>query len=485
MCLTGFRFDNSYAHLPGLMYTRHLPAQVPNPRMVIFNASLAERLGLHVADANDVRCAHLFAGNQIPPGADPLAQAYAGHQFGFFTMLGDGRAIVLGEHRTPDHRRLDIQFKGSGRTPYSRNGDGKAVLGPMLREYIISESMYALGIPTTRSLAVVTTGERIFRETEQPGAILTRVAASHLRVGTFQYMAVKGGMTGIRTLVDYALHRHFPEIRDSAHPALMLLRGVMDRQVDLIVHWMRVGFVHGVMNTDNVTISGETIDYGPCAFMDHYAHDIVFSSIDHSGRYAFGKQPEIMQWNLARFAETLLPLLHDNQDTAIEMAEETIQTFHGLFHTRWLAMMRKKIGLCDEAPDDAALVSDLLRWMQHHQTDYTQTFRTLNLDQVGPEDWFQHEDFKEWHRRWQERLTRHTTPPDISRALMRSHNPAIIPRNHIVEEVLRTASEDNTVEPLQSLLSALACPYEDRPEFASYQHPPEMRNPVYQTFCGT
>ncbi|MBF0131662.1 MAG: YdiU family protein [Magnetococcales bacterium] len=485
MCITGFRFDNSYPHLPSLMYTRHLPVQVPNPRMVIFNVSLAKKLGLHVADANDVQCAHLFSGNRIPPGADPLAQAYAGHQFGFFTMLGDGRAIVLGEHRTPDHQRLDIQLKGSGRTPYSRNGDGKAVLGPMLREYIISESMHALGIPTTRSLAVVTTGEQIFRETEQPGAILTRVAASHLRVGTFQYMAIKGGITGIRTLVDYALNRHFPEIRENDHPALMLLQGVMDRQIDLIVHWMRVGFVHGVMNTDNITISGETIDYGPCAFMDHYAQDTVFSSIDHAGRYAFGKQPEIMQWNLARFAETLLPLLHDNPDTAVEMAEETIQTFRGLFNTRWLAMMRKKIGLCDEAPDDAILVSDLLQWMQQHQADYTQTFRMLNIDQVSPEDLYQHEAFKAWHQRWRERLARHATPSDIAHTHMRSHNPAIIPRNHKVEEALRAASENNTMEPLQSLLSALACPYEDRPEFASYQHPPEIQNPVYQTFCGT
>ena len=356
----GWRFDNSYARLPDIMLSRLAPISVKIPKLIILNNKLSEELGLNFSNISNEHIALLFSGNILPKGSETIAQAYAGHQFGHFTILGDGRAIVIGEHLTPDNKRFDIQFKGSGRTPYSRDGDGRAALGPMLREYIISESMHELNIPTTRSLAVVKTGENVIRETPLPGAILTRVAASHLRVGTFQYVSLNNDIKTLKVLVDYAIDRHYPKSKETKNPALTLLKNVMEKQIELVTNWMRVGFIHGVMNTDNMTISGETIDYGPCAFMDTYNPETVFSSIDLQGRYAYFNQPGITKWNLLRFAETLLPLIHNEHDRAIKIAEETVNSFGEIYKKHWIKMMRNKIGLFGEEAEDENLISSLL-----------------------------------------------------------------------------------------------------------------------------
>lgn len=481
----GWSFDNSYARLPEMLFTRLSPAPSPDPRLVILNAGLARELGLDFSSMDAHRCARILAGDLLPEGAAPLAQAYAGHQFGHFTMLGDGRAIVLGEQITPDGRRFDIQFKGSGRTPYSRNGDGKAVLGPMLREYIISEALHALGIPTTRSLAVVTTGETVFREQMEPGAILTRVAASHLRVGTFQYLAMRQETGVMRQLVDHALARHYPERAGAENPALALLEGVLDRQAALVVDWMRVGFIHGVMNTDNMTVSGETIDYGPCAFMDAYHPETVFSSIDHGGRYAYGNQPRMAQWNGARFAEALLPLLDDDPDSAAALAQEAIDGFGPLLQARWLEMMRGKLGLAGAEAGDAGLVGDLLAWMTRRAADHTVTFRTLAADATPDGPLFREPEFQGWQRRWLERLARNPDGHTAARTRMRRANPAVIPRNHQVEQALHAATREGDLRPVHALLAALATPCADRPDLAPYQSPPDPSAPPCQTFCGT
>ena len=340
-----FRLESTYAELPPVFFNKLSPTPVSQPSLVIFNDKLTDEIGLNLSTMDEKDRIKLLSGNLIPDGVEPFAQAYAGHQFGNFTMLGDGRAIVLGEHITPSGGRFDIQLKGSGRTPYSRGGDGRAALGPMLREYIISEAMHSLGIPTTRSLAVVTTGERVFREDELTGAILTRVASSHIRVGTFEFAAIQQDKAITRALLDYLIHRHFPEIREDENSALSLLNAVIQQQADLITHWMRVGFIHGVMNTDNMALSGETIDYGPCAFMDRFAPDTVFSSIDHRGRYAYANQPHIAQWNIARLAEAILPLIHEKREKAIEMAEDSLNAFESIYKNKWLIMMCSKLGL--------------------------------------------------------------------------------------------------------------------------------------------
>ncbi|MGN7611423.1 protein adenylyltransferase SelO [Magnetococcales bacterium HHB-1] len=481
----GWSFDNSFARLPEKLFTRLKPVPVKNPKVVILNESLAGQLGLDVSILDLKQRAWLFSGNLLPEGSEPLAQAYAGHQFGHFTMLGDGRAIVLGEQITPNQNRFDIQFKGSGRTPYSRNGDGRAALGPMLREYIISESMHALGIPTTRSLAVTTTGEPVFRETMEIGAILTRVASSHLRVGTFQYLAMHGEIGILRQLIDYALKRHYPERQGEKNPALALLSGVMERQIDLIIQWLRVGFIHGVMNTDNVAISGETIDYGPCAFMDVYNPATVFSSIDHEGRYAYGNQPNIARWNCARFAETLLPLLHDKEETAIEMATEVIDGFNARFDACWIEMMRNKLGLFGKETEDLTLINELLDWIEMKEADYTRTFRALTIKHIPKEPLFQEDAFQAWHKRWRIRVTRNGSSMDRAHKQMLVTNPAIIPRNHKVEEALDAAIADGNMAPLENLLAAIANPYEDNPKLEPYQTPPDPGARIYQTFCGT
>ena len=390
----GWQFDNSYARLSKHLHTRINPVPVKSPQLVVLNESLAHSLGLQLEEFSQDELAQLFSGNVLPKGAAPLAQAYAGHQFGNFTILGDGRAHLIGEHLAQEGKRFDIQLKGSGQTPYSRRGDGRAALGPMLREYIISEAMHALGIPTTRSLAVVTTGETVMRDNLLPGAILTRVASSHIRVGTFEYALHTADKQSLKLLADYTIGRHFPHITGSDNPYLNLLSAVMDRQITLVTGWLRVGFIHGVMNTDNMAISGETIDYGPCAFMDSYDPATVFSSIDRMGRYSYANQPPITRWNLARLADTLLPLIHDDLKQAIAMAEDILQLFDTKFQQQWLGMMRGKLGLYKEKKEDEKLIADLLQWMQSTSADYTNTFCDLISNKIPEGEIYQAEVFK-------------------------------------------------------------------------------------------
>lgn len=481
----GWRFDNSYVRLPASLSVRIDPVPVRNPRLVVLNHPLCGELGLQAEILAGDEGVAVFAGNRIPAGAEPVALAYSGHQYGHFTMLGDGRAILLGEHLTPDGRRFDIQLKGSGQTPFSRNGDGRAALGPMLREYIISEAMYALGIPTTRSLAVVTTGEQVFRETSRQGAVLTRVAASHIRVGTFEHLAARGEVEKIRALAEYTLRRHYPERVGDENPCLALLRGVMERQASLMARWLNLGFIHGVMNTDNMALSGETIDYGPCAFMDSYDPATVFSSIDRYGRYAFGNQPHIAQWNLARFAEALLPLLHEDRAEAARIANEAIDSFPALFQRYYIAGMRAKLGLFTEEDDDVALMTDLLTCLHRCNLDYTVTFRSLGAEMAADTPLFHDAQWTAWHRRWKERLARQPQSTGESSRLMRAHNPAVIPRNYRVEEALAAAEDRNDYSVMEQLLMALSRPYDDPPNQGGYHLPPEPGAEPYKTFCGT
>ena len=481
----GWRFDNSYVRLPDYFYVQLCPVPVRTPQAVLLNYALAESLGLDLHVLSDEEAAALFAGNALPEVAQPIAQAYAGHQFGHFNMLGDGRAILLGEHLTPDGRRVDIQLKGSGQTPFSRRGDGRAALAPMLREYIISEAMHRLGIPSTRSLAVVTTGEQVRRETILPGAVLTRVAASHIRVGTFEYAAGHGGKEAVQILADYTIQRHYPELQNSENPYFALLNRVIERQAALVAQWLMVGFIHGVMNTDNTSISGETIDYGPCAFMDAYNPDTVFSSIDQNGRYRYRHQPMMMQWNLARFAETLLLLFDPSQEKSLAMAEESIRAFPEIYQTYWIDGMRKKLGLFTAEDGDDELIAGLLDWMTQHRADYTNTFRAMTESALPQDAIFQESSFMEWHSCWQQRLSRQPQPISESLRLMQANNPAIIPRNHRVEEALTAATEQGDYTLLQRLLAVLAQPYESKPEYFHYRTPPAPSERVYQTFCGT
>lgn len=472
-----WNFHNSYINLPKIFYTKQSPTAVRSPELIVFNHALAASLGVPLQLG-------VFAGNELPSGSEPIAQAYAGHQFGYFTMLGDGRAVLLGEQITDSGDRFDIQLKGSGPTPYSRGGDGRAALGPMLREYIISEAMYALGIPTTRSLAVVTTGETIRREKNLPGAVLTRVAQSHIRVGTFEYAAQFGTAADVRSLADYTITRHFPTIAAFENKYLLLLREVLKRQADLISKWQLVGFIHGVMNTDNMAISGETIDYGPCAFMDVYHPATVFSSIDMHGRYAYGNQPKMAAWNLARFAETLLPLLHGDENQAVGLAQEEISTFWSLYNDDWLAGMRAKLGLYNQEEGDSLLINDLLQLMEQYQADYTETFKSLTLNKNDGENLFSHPAYHHWHERWQERLGRQPQSRNESRELMKSHNPAMIPRNHLVEEALDAAQESDLTK-MRKLLLALSSPYSYTAEQEEFSQLPPPASCHYQTFCGT
>jgi serine/tyrosine/threonine adenylyltransferase len=481
----GWNFENSYAHLPESMFTRIRPTPVRKPELIIYNKPLATTLGLNSTALHSKDGVQILAGNEVPKGTEPLAQAYAGHQFGHFTMLGDGRAVLLGEQITPQGERVDIQLKGAGRTPYSRGGDGRAGLGPMLREYIISEAMYSLGIPTTRSLSVVTTGETIIRETEQPGAILTRVASSHLRVGTFQYVAAWGTVEDLRSLADYTLLRHYQGADSEENRYLFLLREVIGRQAELIAKWQLVGFIHGVMNTDNMALSGETIDYGPCAFMDVYDPGTVFSSIDQQGRYAYGNQPGIASWNLARFAETLLPLLAEDQEQAIKLAEEEIADFKERSYHHWLTGMRAKLGIFNEEVEDVALIEDLLDLMQKYRADYTNTFRALSLEKLEENALFDAAEFTKWQELWQARLSRQQQSKEDSLQLMRNSNPAIIPRNHRVEEALQAAVQQEDYSVMGRLLEALSNPYAYSPEQDEYSALPEESARPYRTFCGT
>lgn len=481
----GWTLESSYTQLPDIFYTKLNPWPVRSPKLVIFNDGLAAELGLNSEALKTEEGAAMLAGNRVPEGAEPLAQAYAGHQFGGFTMLGDGRAVLLGEQITPGGSRLDIQLKGSGRTPYSRGGDGRAALGPMLREFIISEAMHALGIPTTRSLAVVATGEEVARETYLPGAVLTRVAASHLRFGTFQFAAYKGGTEERKALADYAIRRHYPELESVDNPYIALLEAVAQRHASLVAKWQLVGFVHGVMNTDNMTISGETIDYGPCAFIDTYDPATVFSSIDQQGRYAFGNQPQIAGWNLARFAETLLPLLADEQDKAVEIAQGVLKEYIESYYANWLAGMRSKLGLFNVEAEDESLIGGLLELMHEHGADFTNTFRALTLGRPEETALAGRKAFNEWHEKWQARLDRQEEGRDAAVELMKASNPNVIPRNHHVEEALTAAVEHNDFTVMEQLLAALSAPYSYSAEQDPYTQPPADPDNPYVTFCGT
>lgn len=481
----GWNLENSYARLPKSFFSSINLTPVRSPKLVVLNDPLAASLGLSDQALRSNDGVAVLAGNRFPDGALPLAQAYAGHQFGHFNMLGDGRALLFGEQITPLGERFDIQLKGSGKTPYSRGGDGRAALGPMLREYIISEAMHALRIPTTRSLAVVTTGESIIRETYLPGAILTRVASSHLRVATFQYVANWGTVEDLRVLADYTLQRHFPDVEASDNRYLSFLQEVIKRQAMLIAKWQLVGFIHGVMNTDNMTISGETIDYGPCAFLDVYDPATVFSSIDKQGRYAYGNQPYIASWNLARFAETLLPLLHENQEQAVEQAKAAISDFTELYQSNWLAGMREKLGIFNEEEQDESLIKDLLGILEKYQVDYTNTFLALTFDKQEDTVLFGTNEFEQWYKLWQARLGRQKESKASSHQLMRNANPALIPRNHRVEEALDAAVNNGDYSVMKRLLEVLSSPYAHTKEQADYSTLPAPSNRPYRTFCGT
>jgi len=479
----GWCFDNTYFKLSKAFKEDIKPIPVKKPELVLFNKKLAKDLNLDFSNLDNQKLSELFSGNSLPEGSNSLAQAYAGHQFGHFTMLGDGRAVLIGEHLSKDNKRYDIQFKGSGKTAYSRNGDGRAALGPMLREYIISEAMNGLQIPTTRSLAVVKTGEEVIRETSLPGAILTRIASSHIRVGTFQYIAAREKKDELEVLLNYVIDRHYPDIKNSKSKAIDLLANVMEKQINLVVNWMRVGFIHGVMNTDNMSISGETIDYGPCAFMDIYDPKTVFSSIDQMGRYAYCNQPVITKWNLSRFAECLIPLIDKDQNKSIEIATEMINSFEKKYEEKWLNMMRDKLGLFGVDEKDKFLILDLLTWMHQKKVDYTNTFCHLMNENTKEDKNYGDKDFQNWKMRWNERLKTNNNTPKKYLKLMKTVNPFIIPRNHKVEEVLQ-AAEKNNLKPINLLIELLKDPYSNKKNIIDYQIPSNS-DEKYQTFCGT
>jgi uncharacterized protein YdiU (UPF0061 family) len=488
-----FAFDNTYARLPAHFFASVFPTHVRAPRVVKVNRALAEQLGLDPDELASPEGAQLLAGNALPAGAEPIALAYAGHQFGSFVrQLGDGRAILLGEVVAKDGKRFDIQLKGSGRTPFSRQGDGRAALGPVLREYIVSEAMAALGVPTTRALAAVTTGEPVLREEALPGAVLTRVAASHIRVGTFEFFAARGDREGLATLASYALRRHYRDAAGTGNDALALLECVVRAQADLVAKWLGVGFVHGVMNTDNTAIAGETIDYGPCAFLDEYDPNKTFSSIDHGGRYAFANQPRIAQWNLARFGETLLPLLADDEETAVRLATERLQRFSSLFSEAHARVLRAKLGLVREEEDDPSLAADLLARMATNGVDYTIFFRGLCDAASDPSEdtrvaslFAEPGAFNDWSQVWRRRLAREDLAPEARAAAMRLANPAFVPRNHRVAQAIEAAVRRDDFEPFETLVRVLGRPCEEQPDFAYLADPPRSDERVRETFCGT
>jgi serine/tyrosine/threonine adenylyltransferase len=487
------QFDTSYAKLPSRFFTRMEPSPVKAPRLLKLNSRLAEKLGLDATWLQSDAGLAMLSGNAFPPSAASIATVYAGHQFGHFSpQLGDGRAVLIGEILDINGKPQELQLKGSGPTPYSRRGDGRSALGPALREYLISEAMHSLGIPTTRSLAVVSTGEWVWREPEQPGGILTRVASSHIRVGTFQYFAAQGDSDAVRILCQKMMIEHYPSAKTHKNPILSLLKQVIAAQAKLIADWMRVGFVHGVMNTDNMALSGETIDYGPCAFLDSYDPQKVFSSIDRDGRYAFGNQPRIANWNLARFAETLLPLLHDDPDAAVQIATEAINQFPALFEAAMTRVLSAKLGLAAEHNNDLALAQDLLSIMAANGADYTLTFRKLADLDSSPEA----EDslrqlfaisggIDSWIVKWRERISLEARSPQDIAATMHAANPAIIPRNHLVEAALKAAVDENDLVPFDALLEAISNPFSDAFDDSEFALPPTETDPHYKTFCGT
>ena len=481
--LNNWQLENSYADLPKQFFTRINPTPVNKPNLVIFNKALSKELGIDLPDDKEL-LAQIFSGNKLPKKAKPISQAYAGHQFGHFSILGDGRAHLIGEQISSNGERFDIQFKGSGPTPYSRNGDGRAALAPMLREYIISEAMYALNIPTTRSLAVVSSGESIMRSSLTEGAILTRIAASHIRVGTFEYANKMLDHSAVKQLADYAIKRHFPEFLGEENTYLSFLKAVITQQAKLIASWMHIGFIHGVMNTDNMTISGETIDYGPCAFMDIFSMNKVFSSIDQNGRYEYGSQAHIAHWNLTKLAESLLPLLHENMDEAIKLAEVAISEYANDFNSAWIDGMRSKLGLLNEEEDDYVLAQNLFSWMENAKADFTTTFRDLSYENLSSKNIYNSPDFKKWYDLWQARLSRNSKQIKSALNTMRKCNPVIVPYNHLVEEAL-SAAEEGDIQPFYKLLSALEKPFEFSSSNEGFLNSTPDPNPHYQTFCGT
>jgi serine/tyrosine/threonine adenylyltransferase len=488
-----FPFDNTYARLPERFFARLPPTPVRAPRLIRVNGPLAVQLGLDPELLASEEGVETLAGNRVAETAEPIAAAYAGHQFGVFVpQLGDGRAILLGELVDQSGARRDVQLKGSGRTPYSRGGDGRAALGPVLREYVVGEAMAALGIPTTRALAAVTTGEVVYRETPLPGAVLTRVASSHIRVGTFQFFASRGDLEGVRLLADHAVARHYTDAARAERPYRALLDSVIRAQAELIARWMLVGFIHGVMNTDNMSIAGETIDYGPCAFMDAYDPEAVFSAIDRHGRYAYSRQPAIGGWNLARLAECLLPLLSDDTDAAIAEAEQALDAYLPVFERAYQGGLRRKLGLLAEREGDAELARDLLQAMGTNGADFTLTFRRLSDAASGEEDcagvrglFADPAAFDAWLPRWLDRLGQEATDAAARRAAMLAANPAFIPRNHRVEAVIRAAVDEGDFAPFHELVTVLSNPFEAQPAFAHYADPPADDERVLRTFCGT
>jgi serine/tyrosine/threonine adenylyltransferase len=486
-------FDNTYARLPDHFHARLLPKPVSNPRLLHFNSALADELGLKLEGAGEAELAEIFSGNRLPAGADPLALAYAGHQFGqFVPQLGDGRALLLGEVVDQKGRRRDIQLKGSGPTPFSRGGDGRAALGPVIREYLVSEAMHALGVPTTRSLAAVASGDPVWRERPYPGAVLTRVAASHLRIGTFEYFASRGDLEALRTLADYAIARHYPQLLERQDPYLGLLESVRDAQANLVAQWMSVGFIHGVMNTDNMSISGETIDYGPCAFLDEFRPDKVFSSIDRHGRYSYANQPVIAQWNLARLAEALLPLISTDEEAAAARAREALSAFPPFFSACWLAAMGRKLALEKAGEEDRALILDLLGLAERSQADFTNTFAHLAARLRGAEagklpggQALEADGFSAWEKRWKARLIRDGLNEQQALQRLEAINPIYIPRNHLVAEAIRAAEDAENFSSMGELLRVLLSPYAARPGQERFTLPPRPEEVVERTFCGT
>ncbi len=481
----GWKFSNSYTGLPEVLFSRNLPTPVSGSGALLINYPLAKELGIDIHAGNIAAITEQLAGNALPEGSRPIAQAYMGHQFGYLNMLGDGRAILLGEHLSPSGQRFDIQLKGSGPTQYSRRGDGRATLSACLREYIISEAMHHLQIPTSRSLAVVSTGEQVYREQPQEGGVLTRIMPSHIRVGTFEFASRHLDKPDFLKFLQYVIERHYPHLSNDENPALALLKAVLEKQAGLVVDWMRVGFIHGVMNTDNMSIAGETFDYGPCAFMNRYDPATVFSSIDTGGRYAFGNQPSIAQWNLAVFASSLIPLIDEIAEKAVEKAKAVIHTFPELYAGKFGEMMQKKLGLLNEQPGDIPLINDLLQWMQMTGADYTNTFRHLSWGTVPNDELYGQDAFTLWHERWKERFALNGEPEIAALELMRQANPAFIPRNHLVEEALEAATIGNDLSFLHKLLNVLSDPYIHKEGFEYYQQPPAGGDGFYRTFCNT
>ncbi|GAU84671.1 YdiU family protein [Bosea sp. BIWAKO-01] len=491
--MTAIPFDNSYVRFPERFFARVTPSAVRSPRLLRLNTALAEQLGLDPVWLAGPAGTEMLAGNRIAEGAEPIATAYAGHQFGGFSpQLGDGRAVLLGEVIDRDGRRRDIQLKGAGLTPFSRRGDGRAALGPVLREYIVSEAMAALGVPTTRALAAVSTGETVRREMLLPGAVLTRVASSHIRIGTFQFFAARSDVEGLRLLADHVIARHYPDVGASAAPYLALLEAVISVQAALVARWMQIGFIHGVMNTDNMSVAGETLDYGPCAFMDAYDPGTVFSAIDERGRYAYGNQPPVARWNLTRFAEALLPLLADDQDQAVKLAQEALDRFDELFQAALIGGFRRKLGLFADEADDVVLIKALLDTMQRGKADFTLVFRRLSTDGTAAAEGSACRDlfgnpaeFDDWESTWRQRLAREAKSPAERVKAMRAVNPLFIPRNHRVEAAIEAAVEQQDLAPFEELLAVLANPYDEQPGPEDYARPPAAHERVLATFCGT